>query len=425
MAGRKPAKAWGGAGMYKILIVDDEENIRNGIARGIPWAEWGFEVIGQAENGEEAVSIIEKEKPQVVLSDIRMPKMDGIELMQYLHEKKPEVKIIILSGYNDVEYLSMAIKNQVSEYLLKPTDIDEFEILFHRLKSVLDEEQSKRDKLEAMKESLLEKQELSYASLLNNLLNGYVGGEKEYRWKQELEEQGMNFSSCILVVLDTGESASEDKDGHYKIKQRIIRYCNARESAWPRLFYLHGNRQVVGLITISDAGEGYHQAVSYVQEIQTEIGDIYGLALLAGISPICTGETLLPDCYEKAASTVASSAPDILANQNKSSILVSAIKEYIDQQYDSNRISLEEVAGQFRKNPAYISKVFKKETGFNFSDYITQKRMARSKILLKDMSLKIYEIAQMTGYADVSNFIRVFKKHCGMSPNEFRSFIGM
>jgi two-component response regulator len=110
-----------------------------------------------------------------------------------------------------------------------------------------------------------------------------------------------------------------------------------------------------------------------------------------------------------------------MVNRKKSSILVTAIKDYINEHFCSNSISLEEVADQFRKNPAYISKVFKKETGFNFSDYIVQKRMEKSKELLKDMTLKIYEIAEMTGYADASNFIKVFKKHCGMSPNEYRS----
>lgn len=168
--------------MYQLLIVDDEEDIRRGMARGIPWNEWGFEVAGQAENGEEAVRIIGEKHPDVVLSDIRMPKMDGIELMQYLHENNPEIKIIILSGYNDVEYLNMAIRNQVTEYLLKPTDIDEFETLFHRLKEKLDEEGIRRRELESLKVSAMQNKELSYARVLSNLLDGYVGGEEEYGW---------------------------------------------------------------------------------------------------------------------------------------------------------------------------------------------------------------------------------------------------
>lgn len=406
--------------MYQLLIVDDEEDIRRGIARGISWNSLGFEVVGQAENGEEAVHLIEEKKPDVVLSDIRMPKMDGIELMQYLHKNNPEIKIIILSGYNDVEYLNMAIKNRVTEYLLKPTDIDEFEGLFHRLKIKLDEERQQEQALEFLKASAKQNQELSYSRVLGNLLDGYVGGEQEYGWKRELEADGMNFGSCVMVVMDTARGGSDNKDDHYQLKQKIIGYCNSRQMQWKKQFFLHRDRKVVGIITLEDEGEE-GRVRQCVQEIQAEVGDIYGLALLAGISQVCREEEQLPRFYKKTEETVSSMAPDLSANRKKSNLLVTSIREYLDREYCSNSISLESVAEQFRKNPAYLSKVFKKETGFNFSDYITQKRMAKSKLLLKDMSLKIYEIAEMAGYADASNFIKVFKRHCGMSPNEFRS----
>lgn len=151
-----------------------------------------------------------------------------------------------------------------------------------------------------------------------------------------------------------------------------------------------------------------------------ENGDIYGLALLAGLSGLCSSEEKLPEIYGNTGKHVSSMAPDLSAGQKKTGMLVTSIREYLDREYCSKLVLLEATAEEFRKNPACISKVFKNETGFNFSDYITQKRMAHSKLLLRDMSLKIYEIAEMTGYADASNFIKVFKKHCGMSPNEYR-----
>lgn len=409
--------------MYRLLIVDDEEDIRRGMARGIPWDEWGFQVVGQAENGEEAVGMIEKFSPDVVLSDIKMPKMDGIELMQYLHQNYPETRIIILSGYHDVNYLSVAIKNQVTEYLLKPTDIDEFEALFHRLKAKLDEEKRQRQELEAVKASLQENRELSYSRVLNNILDGYVGDRIEYEWKQEMETAGLRFNQCALVVLDT-TLHGEEGDNHYRLKRKVIKYCNDRKDTINKQFCLHRSNKVIGIVTVPEEADGLLLVHQYVKEIQAEIVDIYGLALLAGISPICREENMLPEYWKKAMETVSSPAPDVTSNQKKSSLLVSSVKEYLEQEYASNLVSLESVAEKFHKNPAYISKVFKKETGFNFSDYITQKRMAKSKILLRDMGIKIYEVAELTGYADASNFIKVFKRHCGMSPNEYRSLMG-
>ncbi len=120
--------------MYKLLIVEDEKAIAQGIAKSNPWEEWGFQVVEICDNGEDAVAFIEQNRPDLVLSDIRMPKMDGIALMQYLNAQYPEIKIVILSGYNDFEYLQMAIRNHVAEYLLKPTLLEEFEELFRKMK---------------------------------------------------------------------------------------------------------------------------------------------------------------------------------------------------------------------------------------------------------------------------------------------------
>lgn len=107
----------------------------------------------------------------------------------------------------------------------------------------------------------------------------------------------------------------------------------------------------------------------------------------------------------------------------KNNSLARIIKECVDEEYMENYMSLEYVAGKVKKSATYVSKLFKDEYGCNFSEYITRKRLERSKELLADPSKKIYEIAQMTGYADVSNFIKVFKKMYGISPGDYRSFI--
>lgn len=170
--------------MYKLLIVEDERAIAQGIAKSNPWEEWGFQVSGICNNGEEAVAFIEKDKPDLVLSDIRMPKMDGIALMQYLNAQYPEIKIVILSGYNDFQYLQMAIRNHVAEYLLKPTLLEEFEQLFRKMKQVLDEEAQER-----------EEQEMQIRDReANALLKGYG-------YSEEFVESFFIIRIRILIVL--------------------------------------------------------------------------------------------------------------------------------------------------------------------------------------------------------------------------------
>lgn len=107
------------------MIVDDEPLIRRGLRETIEWDNLGLEVAGEACNGIEALDIIEKINPQIIITDVKMPIMDGIELIKKINELNIKVKVIILSGYNEYEYLKEAIKYNVESYLLKPIDQNE------------------------------------------------------------------------------------------------------------------------------------------------------------------------------------------------------------------------------------------------------------------------------------------------------------
>ena len=137
--------------MYQLLIVDDEEDIRRGMARGIPWNEWGFEVAGQAENGEEAVRIIGERHPDVVLSDIRMPKMDGIEMLRVLREEGNHVSVIFLTAYSEFEYARNALKLLAFDYLLKPFEDGELEYAVSRVRDKLIKEREEKERQEESK----------------------------------------------------------------------------------------------------------------------------------------------------------------------------------------------------------------------------------------------------------------------------------
>lgn len=119
--------------MHKILIVDDDRIIRKGLIQTIPWAKNGFHVTGEAGDGEEALAMIRKDPPQVVVSDIRMPFMDGLELAKHTKETYPDIKFIFLTGYEDFSYAKRAIDLQAVDYLLKPVERD---ILLEKAKQV-------------------------------------------------------------------------------------------------------------------------------------------------------------------------------------------------------------------------------------------------------------------------------------------------
>ena len=111
--------------IYKVLLVDDEEEVMDMIERRISWPELGFEVVGKAQNGIKALEISEKLQPDVVITDIKMPYMDGLELARNLKQDNPCVRILILTGFDEFEYAKEAIDIEVEQYLLKPVNAQE------------------------------------------------------------------------------------------------------------------------------------------------------------------------------------------------------------------------------------------------------------------------------------------------------------
>ncbi len=129
---------------YKIMLVDDEEEVRTSIIRKIDWQDAGFEVIGDAENGKEALEKIEQNEPDVVLTDIRMPYMDGLEMAENIRQRYPSIKIVIFSGFDEFEYAKKAIKLNVIEYILKPVNVEELTAILKKSRKI-----SMRDRAEA------------------------------------------------------------------------------------------------------------------------------------------------------------------------------------------------------------------------------------------------------------------------------------
>lgn len=126
--------------MYTILIVDDELSIREGIGNYFPWNQLGFEVVGQFENGRRALEYCHKHSIDVIISDIKMPIMDGLELFRELYREKYPAKLVLLSGYREFEFAREALKYEVKHYLVKPTKYEELYEVFSRIKEDLDRE---------------------------------------------------------------------------------------------------------------------------------------------------------------------------------------------------------------------------------------------------------------------------------------------
>ena len=113
--------------MYKVLLVDDEPIIVEGLSRSIPWERWNCRVVATANDGTEGKNLIEKERPDIVFMDICMPEMNGLQMIAALNSQFPDLEVSVLTGYRDFEYAKEAIRLGVTRFLLKPSNMDELE----------------------------------------------------------------------------------------------------------------------------------------------------------------------------------------------------------------------------------------------------------------------------------------------------------
>ena len=183
---------------YKIMLVDDEEEVRTSIIRKIDWQDAGFEVIGDAENGKEALEKIEQNEPDVVLTDIRMPYMDGLEMAENIRQRYPSIKIVIFSGFDEFEYAKKAIKLNVIEYILKPVNVEELTAILKKIKKNLDEEIEQKRNVTLLRESYIK----SLPALREHFLNDLIqGGMEETQIEEKLNEYAIDVAGAVKWVI--------------------------------------------------------------------------------------------------------------------------------------------------------------------------------------------------------------------------------
>lgn len=188
--------------LYRVLLVDDEEDIREGISRKMDWLGLGFSLVGEAANGQDALELAESLRPDVILTDIKMPFMDGLELCRILTDRLPAARFVVFSGFDAFEYAKQAIQMNVVEYILKPINADELSAVLRRLKDQLDRERAERRNVELLRSRYMENlpvlRELFYA----NLLDGHIepGTERERAAHLDIDLQGEEWAVGLAYI---------------------------------------------------------------------------------------------------------------------------------------------------------------------------------------------------------------------------------
>lgn len=196
--------------LYRVLLVDDEEDIRVGISRKMDWAGLGFALVGEAENGKDALELAESLRPDVVLTDIKMPFMDGLELCRILTMRLPASKFVVFSGFDDFEYAKQAIQMNVSEYILKPINAQELSAVLMRLREQLDRERTERQNVETLRLRYEESLPMLRGLFLTRLLDGRVPRDRAAELAERYDAALPGAAVlAALVHMDGGQDRSE------------------------------------------------------------------------------------------------------------------------------------------------------------------------------------------------------------------------
>lgn len=539
--------------MYNVMLVDDDYPVIELLSEAISWNELGLNLMGSYENGMSAWEDAKSSPPDILITDIGMPKMNGLELSARIKEVKADVRIAILSCHNEFQYAQQAMRLNVQDYLLKDTlDPEELAQLLRRFKQAMDEEAQKGWERSRMIHLVDESKELRKEQSLKNFIHQPLLSPE--KWRHELSEYGilkpgshclpvvghledvrdikhrfasnqtLHFAlgnvlrevleqlnpSAVHVIYDAksslllfsyrpglGSNIYDDAAACLKEVQRTLervlrirmsfligRGCAEPEGLKAGLnellasrqqrFYLepqeisklNGALEQKSLHGDPDLFIYYDRASSELREsllgkegsgaardtVDRWIAWIQGkryapesvkdwvlkllldlklrLHLLHSLSPAYTADALHKEImdmdslnelkswlYDYLESTM--QAMDRGFGGSRRSEVAEACK-YVSLRLDQ-RITLDEVAGCLHLNPSYFSRMFKKETGVTFIEYVTRMKMERAKELLRQTDRTVGEICESLAYDNVSYFSKTFKAYAGVTPVEFRN----
>ncbi|MBS4209432.1 response regulator [Bacillus sp. FJAT-50079] len=260
--------------MYKVLLVDDEIHILQGIAMLVDWEKCGTKLVGEAYHGQMALEYVEKRVPDIVITDIKMPGMNGIELIEKIHTSYPHVRFIILSGYDEFEYAKTAMAYNVRHYLLKPSNETKIEQALLKVVEEINEQKRKEQFLSSMNQKLERILPRAKEQFLKDYITNKKYGVKEWEYYQtlfDIEVNNIQFRVLILMIENEHEY-----EHIFALKETLANEIKK----WPVLLNTTIGEKII-IITQNIEVEQFIELLKGVQQIFT---NVYQLTFTTAIS---------------------------------------------------------------------------------------------------------------------------------------------
>lgn len=394
--------------MYNLLVVDDSVWIREGLTKSINWNEFDVHVVGEADDGYEALKIIANNKVDIVISDIRMDYLDGLSLSKKINQKYPNIQVILISGYDDFEYARQALRYGVSDYILKP--IEEDTVISAVKNSVEIIKVREKDKKKDVQLETHFKKSIPFLreEFLCSILSGNMYTKEEIRDEIDtLKLQIMNEYIQVFVVKNNGQL-----DNIVTLHEICLKELKNIKNI-EVIKYMKDQIVIIASGYEKNQNEIYKKIYTSLSSTCNYIWENYQQSLYIGVGKSYYNYCKIYLSYKDALESLT------VKELNGERQIVKDIVMYIKNNYRLE-ISLDMVAEHVMLNPSYLSTLFKQEMNISFSKYLIKIRLEEAKKLLKCSNLKVYEICNLVGYSNYRYFSRLFKKNEGCTPVEYR-----
>jgi two-component system response regulator YesN len=344
-----------------IIIVDDERVIRQGLRRIIEISGIDHTIVGEASDGQEAYELLEKVQCDLLITDIFMPVMDGLELIAKIRQSNETMEIVILSGYGEFTYAQEALRLRVTDYILKPMNP---QLVKGVLEAVLVKITSR-------------KRSISLLSQCFNRCTAHVDKLVDSVWQLDVRQIE---AALALIDLEVAELAFTEAEMDQLYMELISWVENKLESK-----SMSSVRKTDWMEIKTSAMESKRRFSFAIQCFTDEIR--------------------------------------LSRNWGQRGPIRESV-DYIQLHYTNPELSLQELLQLTGLSSTYFYELFKEETGQNFKSYLIRLRINKAMALLDTSEYKTYEVGEMVGYSDYPHFAKVFKKMVGLPPSEYKKRMG-
>ncbi|MFB5759496.1 response regulator transcription factor [Paenibacillus medicaginis] len=412
--------------MVTALLVDDERPVLDNLESILPWHDMGIEISGTAGNGRDALRLAEQNKPDLILCDIRMPVMDGLTFIAELRERGIDSEVLLLTGYQEFEYARTALKYGVREYITKPIDYGMLEDVLKSLAAELTLRKQKESELQARN------QEIGFW-VKRNRIREVLTGEA---WSTSsppisLAEEGEPYAlfvaeACMYFDQTRQWNVDRKREWNRQMSERleaILQTCFVS----PFVFQVREGEWCVAIESVLQ--KELLSEPAGLQEIAEQFASICADSgmegrLLAHPGPLQILDLAAVYHASRHVQLQPGGRLCLLTGEEygggrQNGDAIETAKQYIAAHLASD-LSVEELAEYIGISGSYFCYLFKTRCGMTFLEYVTRERLAAAQALLAGTSYSITAICSAVGYRERRYFTKVFHKHFGLTPSEYR-----